>query len=50
MRDVMRTGEAIPVIAPEASIAEAIREITRGTIGMAVVISPERQVLGIFIV
>jgi len=48
MRDVMRTGEAIPVIAPEASIAEAIREITRGTIGMAVVISPERQVLGIF--
>lgn len=48
MRDVMRTGEAIPVIAPEASIAEAIREITRGTIGMAVVISPERKVLGIF--
>jgi len=48
MRDVMRTGEAIPVIAPEASIAEAILEITRGTIGMAVVISPERQVLGIF--
>lgn len=48
MRDVMRTGEAIPVIGPDASIAEAIGEITRGTIGMTVVVSPERKVLGIF--
>ena len=48
MRDVMRTGEAIPVVTPEAGIAEAIREITRGTIGMTVVVSPERKVLGIF--
>ncbi len=48
MRDVMRTGEAIPVIAPEASIAEAILEITRGTIGLTVVVSAERKVLGIF--
>jgi arabinose-5-phosphate isomerase len=48
VRDVMRTGEAIPVVAPETRIAEAIREITRGTIGMTVVVSPERQVLGIF--
>ncbi len=48
MRDVMRSGEAIPIVTPEASIAEAIREITRGTIGMTVVISPERKVLGIF--
>ncbi len=48
MRDVMRCGESIPTVAPEASIAEAIREITRGTIGMTVVISPERRVLGIF--
>lgn len=48
MRDVMRSGEAIPTVTPEASIAEAIREITRGTIGMTVVISPERRVLGIF--
>ena len=48
MRDVMRTGDAIPTVPPEASIAQAIREITRGTIGMTVVISPKRQVLGIF--
>ncbi len=48
MHDVMRSGEAIPVVGPEASIAEAIREITRGTIGMTVVASAERKVLGIF--
>ena len=48
MRDVMRSGEAIPVVAPEASITAAIREITRGSIGMTVVVSPERKVLGIF--
>ena len=47
MHDVMRSGEAIPVVGPEASIAEAIREITRGTIGMTVVVSAERKVLGI---
>ncbi|MDR2451561.1 MAG: KpsF/GutQ family sugar-phosphate isomerase [Candidatus Accumulibacter sp.] len=48
MREVMRAGEAIPAVAPEASVAEAIREITRGTIGMTIVVSPERRVLGIF--
>lgn len=48
VRDVMRTGEAIPTVPPEAGIAETIREITRGTIGMTVVVSPERKVLGIF--
>ena len=48
MRDVMRTGQAIPVVAPQVGIAEAIREITRGGIGMTLVISPERRVLGIF--
>ncbi|MDR2787270.1 MAG: KpsF/GutQ family sugar-phosphate isomerase [Candidatus Accumulibacter sp.] len=47
-RDAMRDGEAIPAVAPEASIAEAVREITRGTIGMTIVVSPERKVLGIF--
>ena len=48
MRDVMRTGDAIPTVSPEASVAEAIQEITRGTIGMTVVISPERRVVGVF--
>ena len=48
MRDVMRTGQAIPVVAPHAGIAEAIREITRGGMGMTLVVSPDHRVLGMF--
>lgn len=48
VREVMRTDEEIPVSLPENSVAEAIREIARGTIGMTVIISPQRQILGIF--
>lgn len=48
IRDVMRTGKAVPTVLPEASVAEATREISRGGIGMTVVISPQREVLGIF--
>jgi len=48
LRDVMRTGVAIPTVEPHASVAEATREISRGGIGMTVVVSPEQRVLGIF--
>jgi len=48
IRDVMRTGKAVPTVLPEASVAEATREISRGGIGMTVVITPQREVLGIF--
>ena len=48
IRDVMRTGEAVPTVLPTTSVAEATREISRGGIGMTVVITPEREVLGIF--
>jgi len=48
VREVMRTGDAIPVVPPDASVAACVCEITRGTIGMTVVVSAERQVLGIF--
>ena len=46
--DVMRSGDAVPTIAPEASIADATREISRCGIGMTVVIDPERKVIGLF--
>ena len=48
VREVMRTGDAIPVVSPDASIATAVCEITRGTIGMTVVAEADRRVLGIF--
>ena len=48
VRDVMRAGDDVPAVAPEASVADAILEISRGGIGMTVIVSPQRQVLGIF--
>ena len=48
IRDAMRTGDAVATVPPYASIAEASHEISRGGIGMAVVITPERKILGIF--
>lgn len=48
VRDVMRSGNEVPAVAPEASVADAILEISRGGIGMTVIVSPQRQVLGIF--
>ncbi|MFA7292771.1 MAG: KpsF/GutQ family sugar-phosphate isomerase [Rhodocyclaceae bacterium] len=46
VRDVMR--DTPPAVSPEAPVADAILEISRGGIGMTAVVSPERQVLGIF--
>ena len=48
VHEVMRTGPAIPCVLVKASVAEATREISRGGIGMTVVITPGRQILGIF--
>lgn len=48
IRDVMRTGEAVPSVLPTSGVADATREISRGGIGMTVVVSPEREVIGIF--
>jgi arabinose-5-phosphate isomerase len=44
----MRTGDDIPTISPDASITEATQEISRGKIGMTVVITAQREILGIF--
>jgi arabinose-5-phosphate isomerase len=46
VRDVMR--EAPPAVPPEAPVAAAILEISRGGIGMTAVVSAENKVLGIF--
>lgn len=48
VRDVMRTGDALPVVSPQLNVPDAILEISRGGIGMSVVVTPEYQVLGIF--
>jgi len=48
VRDVMRAGDAVPAVAPDASVADAILEISRGGIGMTAVVTPQRRVLGVF--
>jgi arabinose-5-phosphate isomerase len=47
VRDVMRTGDAIPAVPLTASITEALMEITRKGMGMTVVLDGD-TVAGIF--
>ncbi|MBT6275576.1 MAG: KpsF/GutQ family sugar-phosphate isomerase [Chromatiales bacterium] len=47
--DIMRTGEAVPEVAPTASFSEALLEMTHKGLGMTVVIDPNsRRALGVF--
>ena len=48
IRDVMRTGDAVPTVLADASVTEATREISRGGIGMTVVVAADLKILGIF--
>ncbi len=48
LKDVMRQNSDIPTNFAEASVTEATREISRGRIGMTVIIAPDKKVLGIF--
>lgn len=47
VRDVMRTGDAVPRVAPGASVGELMREMSRKGLGAAAVVQGERA-LGIF--
>jgi arabinose-5-phosphate isomerase len=46
--DVMRTGAAIPAVGREATVMEALHEISRKQIGMTAVVDSEGRILGIF--
>lgn len=48
VRDVMRSGNRIPAVFENASLSEAILEITRKGLGMTAIIDPEQNLLGIF--
>ena len=47
VRDVMRTGTAIPRVAPTASLSAALMEMTGKGLGMTAVVDAEERVLGI---
>src|SRR6185295_7976698 len=48
VRDVMRTGERIPRVASGASLRQAVAEMSRGAIGIAVVVDRHGKLLGVF--
>ncbi len=46
--DVMRSGDKVPAVAPATAITDAIIAMSRGGLGLVTIVSPGRQVLGIF--
>ena len=48
VRDLMRSGEALPRVGPEASFTVMLREMTGKGLGFTAVASPDDEVLGIF--
>jgi arabinose-5-phosphate isomerase len=48
VRDVMRAGDAVPRVAPEASFSELMREMSAKGLGAAAIANGDGQVLGIF--
>lgn len=48
VHDIMRTGEAIPLVPENASLGEALLEISRKKLGMTAVVNAAGQPVGIF--
>jgi arabinose-5-phosphate isomerase len=46
--DVMRTGEAVPMVAPDTLLSETLLEVTRKGLGMTAIVDERRRLLGIF--
>jgi arabinose-5-phosphate isomerase len=48
VRDVMRAGEAIPAVGPDATFGDLMREMSAKGLGAAAIVGADRRVLGIF--
>ena len=48
VQDVMRSGAELPRIAPTATLAQGLLEMSRKGLGMTVVVDPQDAVLGVF--
>ena len=46
--DVMRTGDAVPKVTPDTTLAEGLMEVTSKGLGMTAVVDPSLHVLGVF--
>ena len=48
VRDVMRSGPALPLVRPDASVTDALLEMSRGGMGMAIVADASARPTGVF--
>ncbi len=48
VRDVMRTGDAVPSVTPDMSLPAALLEITRKGMAMTAIVDDARKVIGVF--
>lgn len=48
VRDLMRSGDALPRVAAHASLTDMMREMSAKGLGLAVVVDSQDQVLGVF--
>ncbi|WP_282163478.1 KpsF/GutQ family sugar-phosphate isomerase [Turicimonas muris] len=48
VKDVMRTGDDLPVVKDSASVLDAVKEITRKKIGVTAITNEANEVVGIF--
>jgi len=48
VRDVMRSGDAIPQVAPDVPLARALLEISQKGMGMTAVVDPDGRPIGVF--
>lgn len=46
--DVMRSGEAVPRVAPDTLLSETLLEVTRKGLGMTAIVDEQNRLLGIF--
>ncbi|HEY2809293.1 MAG TPA: KpsF/GutQ family sugar-phosphate isomerase [Steroidobacteraceae bacterium] len=48
VEDLMRTGDAVPRVAPEAALRDGLLEMSRKGLGMTVVVDGAQRILGVF--
>ena len=48
VRDVMRSGEAVPAVAPDVPLARALLEVSQKGMGMTAVVDPDKRPIGVF--
>jgi arabinose-5-phosphate isomerase len=48
VRDVMRTGDAIPRVSPDTKLSTALLEITQKGMAMTAVVDQDQQIVGVF--